>query len=65
MVELVTGLLIATLAVPFIAFWAWMFSEMRQNFRLSPETQRTWLLLFLALNVFGALLYYLTVYRKS
>jgi uncharacterized membrane protein YidH (DUF202 family) len=65
MVELVTGLVIATLAVPVIAFWAWMFSEMRQNFRLPPEAHKTWLFLFLALNVFGALLYYFTVYRKS
>ena len=62
-VALVTGLLVATVAAPFIAFWAWMFADMLRNDRLPPRSRTTWLLLFCAGNVFGALLYYCTVFR--
>jgi prolipoprotein diacylglyceryltransferase len=51
------------LLVVALAFWGWMFRDMINNNRLTDSEKNTWLLMFLLLNVIGAALYYVNVYR--
>jgi hypothetical protein len=63
------------ITLPLLAFWMWMFREMANNDTIPtssnvivawpPATKNHWLFVFVILNVFGALYYYLTVYRKQ
>jgi hypothetical protein len=52
-----------TVLVVGLAFWGWMFRDMINNNRLTDSEKNTWLLMFLLLNVFGAAIYYVNVYR--
>jgi hypothetical protein len=52
-----------TVLVVALAFWGWMFRDMINNNRLMESEKKTWLLMFLLLNVFGAAIYYVNVYR--
>jgi hypothetical protein len=51
------------LLATFVAFWWSMFSDQQNNPYPRRLSRPTWILAFLALNVFGALLYYLYEYR--
>ncbi len=57
-----------------LAFWAWMFSDMLKNDNLSPcfitftngnDPRFDWTLMFVFLNVFTAMFYYVNEYRKK
>jgi hypothetical protein len=62
--------------LPLLAFWLWMFWDMTTNDNLPNSsmfsqslnyfhwTKLDWTLAFIVLNVFAALLYYFTQYRK-
>ena len=52
------------LAVPVIAFWLWMFSDMMKNDRLPSGERDTWTLAFIFLSIFTAAYYYVYVYRN-
>lgn len=54
------------LMLPFVllAFWLWMAWDMANNGQLSEKEKVNWLLAFLFLNVFAAVFYYVTEYRK-
>ena len=47
------------------AFWVWMFRDMITNDDLTADERRTWTFLFVLLNIFGAALYCLNVYRNQ
>ena len=57
---------LASLAIilPLIAFWLWMFHDLLNNRYLLDNERNTWTILFIFLNVFAALLYYVNVYRN-
>jgi len=54
--------------LPSIVFWLWMFQDMSNNDNVPPlvtsDAKSDWLLAFIFLNVFGAMLYYSVVYRN-
>ncbi len=52
------------LVLPLIVLWAWMVRDMMNNDYLPNDAKVTWLMVFIFLNVLGAMLYYFTVYRK-
>lgn len=52
-------------ALPVIAFWLWMFTDMLKNPRLPPGTRDTWTLAFIFLSIFTAAYYFVYVYRAS
>jgi hypothetical protein len=68
-------LIMSAIALPLMAFWLWMFWEMSVNdqlpsyspkpFSLPPTSKFTWTLLFVVFNIFGAIYYCFTAYRKS
>ncbi|HSX31350.1 MAG TPA: hypothetical protein VLE99_05525 [Candidatus Saccharimonadales bacterium] len=51
------------ISIPLVIFWAWMFSDMTENYRLAPQERQTWLILFIFLSIFTAGYYYFTQYR--
>jgi hypothetical protein len=64
------------IVLPLAGFYLWMFRDMIHNQRLTsspwmfreglPDSARfNWTFAFIFLNVFGALLYYLTEYRSK
>jgi low temperature requirement protein LtrA len=57
-------LLPLAIILPLIAFWLWMFRDMLNNRYLLDNERNTWTVLFIFLNVFAALLYYVNVYRN-
>jgi hypothetical protein len=61
--QLITLVSIMIFILPLLAFWAWMFTDMRANDRLPGSAKSDWALAFILLNIFGAVLYYLNVYR--
>jgi hypothetical protein len=63
MVHLV-DLLPLFLVLPLLVLWALMFRDMMNNDYLPNDAKVTWLMVFIFLNVLGAILYYFTVYRK-
>lgn len=56
----IVGLLFA---LPVIAFWLWMFTDMLKNDRLPPDTRDIWALAFIFLSIFTAAYYFVYVYR--
>ena len=62
------------IALPFLIFWGWMFTDMANNDDIPtsnyaiiawpPATKNHWLFVFVILNFFGAIYYYFTVYQK-
>lgn len=65
-------LILILLPLPFLAFWAWMFSDMTKNNNLPQcfitftngiNSSIDWLVAFIFLNIFTAILYYFNVYR--
>ncbi len=62
---LIAGLVTLAVVVPFLAFWLWMFREMTTDPTLTRPARVNWTFIFVVLNVFGALLYYLYQYRRK
>ncbi len=60
----ITQLIIILLPVPLFAFWLWMFRDMINNDRLPGNSRNTWMLLFVFMNVFAAIWYYVAEYRN-
>ena len=58
------GLLILLFTLPLLAFWAWMFTDMRNNRDLPDPVKSNWVTMFILLNIFGAALYFVNVYRE-
>jgi hypothetical protein len=50
--------------LPLIVFWLWMAWDLGKNDNLPGSSKYNWLLAFLFLNVFAAVYYYITEYRK-
>jgi len=72
MVQLVQ-LILVLLPLVLLLFWAWMFSDMTRNDTLPPcfitvtngrNPGLDWMVAFIFLNVFTAMIYYVTVYRN-
>lgn len=66
-------LILALLPLTALGFWFWMFSDMTKNDNLPPcfltvtngkNPGFDWTVAFIFLNVFTAMLYYVTVYKK-
>ncbi len=57
-------LLIIILPLPLLVFWAWMFREMINNDNLPVDAKNYWTLLFIFLNIFAAMFYYVNVYKN-
>ena len=47
-----------------LAFWGWMFRDMITNNELTSDEKQNWVWAFVLLNIFGAALYCLNVYRN-
>jgi hypothetical protein len=66
---LITALTIGLALVPLVLFWARMYTHMQNNTRLpsllSNDAKGDWTLVFVLLNIFGAIMYYAQVYRQS
>ena len=54
--------------LPLIAFWLWMFNDMLKNDYLpglvTNDAKLDWMVAFILLNVFAAVIYYALVYRR-
>ncbi len=50
--------------LPLIVFWLWMARDMANNDNLSSSEKTYWTLAFLFINVFAAVFYYVTQYRR-
>ncbi|MFI5274719.1 MAG: hypothetical protein ACHQ4H_16935 [Ktedonobacterales bacterium] len=48
-----------------LTFWGWMFRDMVGNADLPRSAKDNWTITFVLLNVFGAVIYYNTVYRNQ
>jgi hypothetical protein len=48
-----------------LLFWGWMYRDMATNEDLTAQEKQTWTFWFVLLNVFGAALYFLNVYRNQ
>jgi hypothetical protein len=53
-----------SLLVVALAFWGWMFRDMVTNDDLSADEKQNWTFTFVLLNIFGATLYCLNIYRN-
>jgi hypothetical protein len=47
-----------------LTFWGWMFRDMITNRDLTADERQNWTFTFILLNIFGAALYCLNVYRN-
>ena len=47
-----------------IIFWMLMYRDMTQNDQLPQSAKSNWTLVFVLMNVFGAIIYYVTEYRN-
>lgn len=56
--------LIVILPLSALAFWAWMAWDMTNNDNMPYSSKQIWILAFLFMSVFAAVLYYITQYRK-
>jgi hypothetical protein len=58
--------LIGPLGVLFVglAFWGWMYRDMITNDDLSADEKQNWTFAFILLNIFGAAIYCINVYRN-
>jgi hypothetical protein len=52
------------ITLPLIVFWLWMAWDLGGNDNLSRSEKFYWQLAFLFMNVFAAVFYYVTEYRK-
>ena len=52
--------------LPFLAlaFWLWMFRDMMNNDNVPSSSKDYWTLAFIFMNVFAAVVYYVTEYRQ-
>lgn len=50
--------------IPILVFWLWMAWDMDKNDHLSESSKLNWMLILAFLSVFGAMLYFVTEYRK-
>lgn len=57
----IIGLIIA---LPLMVIWLWMFWDMVNNDSLPSSSKDYWMLAFIFVNVFAAVYYYVTEYRK-
>ena len=48
-----------------IIFWMLMYRDMARNDNLPESAKSNWTLVFVLMNVFGAIIYYVTVYRNQ
>lgn len=62
---LITAVTIVLAISPLLVFWAWMLRDMLNNDYLPSKAKNDWLLAFVLLNVFGAVLYYSNIYRNK
>ncbi len=46
-----------------VGFWLWMLVDLTNNNYLSRDVKNRWFVIFILLNVFGALWYYMVEYR--
>ena len=53
------------LVIPLIAFWLWMFRDMLNNANISDAARNTWIIAFIFLNAFAAVVYYVYEYRNK
>ena len=53
------------LVIPLIAFWIWMFRDMLNNRDLSDTAKSGWIIAFIFLNAFAAVVYYVYEYRNK
>lgn len=53
------------LVIPLIAFWIWMFRDMLNNRDLSDTARNGWIIAFIFLNAFAAVVYYVYEYRNK
>lgn len=53
------------LVIPVLAFWAWMFRDMLNNQNISDTARNSWILAFIFLNAFAAVVYYVYEYRNK
>ena len=57
--------LISMAAIGLLAlFWLWMFRDMLNNDYMPSNAKTNWTMLFVFLNVFAAVYYYVYVYRN-
>jgi hypothetical protein len=47
-----------------LGFWGWMFRDMVTNDDLSADDRQSWTVAFIFLNIFGAALSCINVYRN-
>jgi hypothetical protein len=65
MVQPIPSIIIPLIIIlPLIVFWLWMFRDMINNDNLPSSSKDYWLLAFIFMNVFAAVFYYVTEYRK-
>ncbi|HEY7339635.1 MAG TPA: hypothetical protein VH591_02035 [Ktedonobacterales bacterium] len=57
-------LLPLVLIIPVILFWVWMFRDMLNNDNLSDTARSSWMVAFIFLNAFAAVVYYVYEYRS-
>lgn len=60
LVQLIPSLLILIVG---LAFWGWMFRDMLDNNDLPTSAKQTWTFVFILLNLFAAVVYYVQEYR--
>lgn len=60
----VMSMLVTLLPFVALAFWLWMAWDLSGNHSLSGRERVYWQLAFLFVNVFAAVFYYATEYRK-
>jgi uncharacterized RDD family membrane protein YckC len=60
----ISPLVSLVIIIPLVVFWLWMFEDMIRNRDLPGEAKQTWVFVFVLLNVFGAVIYFATVYRN-
>ena len=53
------------LVIPLIAFWIWMFRDMLNNANIPDTARNGWIIAFIFLNVFAAVVYYVYEYRNK
>ena len=47
-----------------LTFWGWMFRDMITSDDLSADEKQNWTFVFILLNIFGAAIYCINVYRN-
>jgi hypothetical protein len=53
------------ISLPLVVFWLWMAWDLGGNDNLSRSEKFYWMLAFIFMNVFAAIFYYFTEYRKK